>query len=312
MDPSLPPSTFAKARRRKAVRRVASAVRGENTQELLPLDEVTRRLRLFDQVYLGVRPIPVDRIVGTVDRTREFDREFLPRTPEVEERWKRVERTFPDGAFPPIVAYELDGSYFIVDGHHRVAIARQRGMTHVDAEVTRLRTRYPLPPGADIRQVVHLEQERLFMEESGLERSRPEARITFSRPQGYVQLLQHLKAHGYNLLLERGQVLAREEVAADWYDRVYLPAVEAIRRGGLHELFPRATDGDLYLWLEQRRTSLIPERGGLPIEEVAREVAEAERRRRPGLGAAQAARRVVGKLAPNRVRRKLSPGPPRT
>jgi hypothetical protein len=304
LEPILPPSTYERARRKKVARRLARAVRGEDTQELLPLDEVTRRLRLFDQVYVGVRSIPLDRIVGTVDRTREFDREFLPRTPRTADRWRRVERAFPDGAFPPIVAYEVDGSYFIVDGHHRVAIARQRGMTHIDAEVTRLRTGYPLPSGADIRHIVHLEQERLFMEESGLERARPEAHITFSRPQGYVELLQHLKAHGYDLMLERGEVLPREEVAADWYDRVYLPAVDAVRRARLHEALPGATDGDLFLALEQRRASLVPERGGVGVEEAARELREAARRDRPG----GAARRVIGKLAPTRVVDRLAPG----
>jgi hypothetical protein len=58
---------------------------------------------------------------------------------------REVERAFPTAEFPPIVASEVDGSHFLVDGHHRVAIARQRGIRELEAEVTRLRTRFPLP-----------------------------------------------------------------------------------------------------------------------------------------------------------------------
>jgi len=141
VDDVPPHSTYDRARRQKAVRRLAKAVRLEDTQELLPLEEVTRRLRVFNQHYVGIRAIPIDRIIGTVDRSRDFDRQFLPRRAETAERWRRVESAFPGGDFPPIVVYEVAGEYFLVDGHHRVAIARQRGMETIDAEVTQLRTR---------------------------------------------------------------------------------------------------------------------------------------------------------------------------
>jgi hypothetical protein len=131
-------------------------------------------------------------VVGTVSRVDDFDRDFLPKRSKIQERWRNVEQMYPEGDFPPIVVYELDGRFFVVDGHHRVAIARQRGIEFIDAEITRLRSRYPLPPDADIGAVIMAEQQRRFMEESGLERARPEARIEFSRPQGYIELLEHI------------------------------------------------------------------------------------------------------------------------
>jgi hypothetical protein len=181
-----------------------------------------------------------------------------------------VERAFGQGDFPPITVFELDGSYFIVDGHHRVAVARQRRIDYIDAEITRLRSRWPLPPDADLGRIIMEEQRQQFMEESGLERARPEVRIEFSRPQGYIELLEQIKVHGYNLMMLRGQVLSAEEIAADWYDRVYLPAVEIIKREGLWELFPEATKADLFLWVTQRRRELFPERGGMQTEEAVR------------------------------------------
>jgi hypothetical protein len=262
-------STFDKAMRKRARRKLATRLKDEDTQELLPLPEVTRRLRQFEQHHVGIQPIPIRRIVGTVDRSRDFDREFLPRSPQIEDRWKRVERAFPDGTFPPIVVYEVDGSYFLEDGHHRVAIAKQRGAEFIDAEITQLRTRSPLPPEADIGLLIHIEQERLFRDESGLQQARPQASITLTRPHGYLELLELVRVHGYHLMKERGEVVSDAEIAADWYDRVYVPVMEAAREASLDELFT-GTDGDLFLWLHHHRLALYPERGGISNEEVAR------------------------------------------
>ncbi len=65
-----------------------------------------------------------------------------------------------------------------------------------------------------------------------------------------------------------------EEVAGDWYDRVYLPALEALHREGLPGTYTDRTEADLYLWISQRRRSLYPQRGGVSFEEAAREARE--------------------------------------
>jgi hypothetical protein len=213
--------------------------------ELLPFDEAEKRLRPFARRYLGLASIPVRQIVGTEGRGGDFDRDFLPRKPVLGERWRRVERTFPEGDFPPIVAYQLGDAYFVIDGHHRVAIARQRGMDTIDAEVTELRARWHLPADADIVQLIHADQEWTFMHESGLAAAPPQARIRFSRPSGYVELLENVQIHGYHLMLSAGRALPPSEIAADWYDRVYRPAVGAIRREGLDAAFPEQTEPDL-------------------------------------------------------------------
>lgn len=271
MDRMTGRSTYERARRRQAYRRLARLIRrSPPPADLLPLDEVSRRLRAFEQSYLGVIPIEVSKIVGTVDRAGEFDRDFLPRRRRVEDRWRRVEGAFPQGDFPPIQVYRLGEAYFVVDGHHRVAIARQRRMSHIDAEVTELRSRWALPADADLGRIIHAEQERIFMEESGLERARPEARIEFTGAQGYIQLLENVKVHGYHLMQVRGEVLPPEDIAADWYDRVYRPTVDAIRREGLLELYPGATEGDLFLWVYHRLLDLFPERGGVGYEDAVR------------------------------------------
>ena len=276
-------TTFERARRREVYRRIAGIVTGERYHELLPLDELRARVRLFEQTYVGVRPIRVDRIVGTTSRSQDFDRNFLPRRQEVRERWMRLERAFPDGEFPPIVAYEVGDAYFVVDGHHRVAIAKQKGIEYIDAEITRLRARFEIPSGADVGQLILAEQQQLFLEESGLDRSSPEALIEFSLPNGYVELLELIKVHAYEMSCRLEQVVAIAEAARDFYDHIYIPTVATIKSEGLGAAFPHATEADLFMFIYERRRSLFPNHGSLALEDVvkkARDEAQKRGRRR--------------------------------
>ncbi len=272
--PVLP--TFERARRRELYKKLAALVKREPNEDLLSLDAVKRRLRIFEQRYIGIEPIPVASIVGTADRSAKFTKDFLPKDFETRERWRRVEQAFPLSDFPPIVAYQIGDAYFVVDGHHRVGVAKQRGVEFIDAEVTELKTREPLGADVDIAEIIHREQRQIFMEESGLERSRPRASIEFSRPLGYVELLELVQVHGYHLMLERGKVMASEDVAADWYDLVYLPALEALSDAGVREAFSDRTDADLFLWIYQRRQALFPEHGSLSLEETARRLGKTD------------------------------------
>jgi hypothetical protein len=250
-------------------------------RDLLALDEATERLRPFARRYVGIRPIRVDSVVGTDSRVGDFDRDFRARRRDVRERRRRVAAAFPDGNFPPILAYKLGDAYFVIDGHHRVALARQQRREFIDAEVTELTARWHLPADADPFELVHAEQERLFMAESGLADVRPDLRLRFSRAVGYRQLLETIKLHGYGLVVDEGRALDRSGIALDWYSRVYLPTVELVHDVRLDEICPGATDSDRFLWVHERRHELALDRGAEPLPDVARHaIADIARRRR--------------------------------
>jgi len=225
---------------------------------LIPFEEASRRLRVSGQSYLGIQEIPIDRIVGSVDRSADFDRDFKPRRGLSRDRLASLRSAFDDGGMPAIEVFEVGGAYFVEDGHHRVALARERRADFIDAEVTRLQTNYEIGPGVDVCQLVHTEQQRVLMEESGLSRARPDAVIEFTLLDGYTQLREIVKAHGYDLTRRLGTLPAPEDVAADWYDTVYLEGVAAAHRASLPELYAswRSTDADLFLWIHQLRRDL--------------------------------------------------------
>ena len=225
---------------------------------LLRFDEASRRLRAATRVYRGIQEIPIERIVGSVDRSADFDRDFRPRRRLSRSRLAGLRAAFPDGDAPAIEVFEVGGAYFVEDGHHRVALAREQRADFIDAEVTRLQTTYEIGPDVDVCQLVHTEQQRVLLEESGLARARPDAVIEFTLLDGYTQLREIIKAHGYDLARRRGALPEPEEVAADWYDTVYRPGVDAVRRASLPELYAswHSTDADLFLWVYQLRRDL--------------------------------------------------------
>lgn len=251
-----------------------SGLRRSKSKDLAPLEEIRKRLLLFNEEYAGIRPIAVDQIVGSVDRSTQFDKRFRPRVPEQRERARQIALAFPGGDFPPIKVFRVSDDYFVRDGHMRVVAAKQLGVEFIDAEITELTTDTAIPPEAEMIDIIHLEQRRRLLDETKLGNVRPDADLQVSRPAGYVRLRESIASHGYRLIQDRGELVSREEVAEDWYDRIFSPTVDALRRSGVTDAFPRSTEADLFLWLEQRRRSMLPSRGGLSLEDVVWDAAQ--------------------------------------
>jgi hypothetical protein len=251
--------------------------------QLLPLDEALRRLHPFARFHAGVRPVPLRRIVGSEGRAADFDRRFVPRRRESHSRIRELAQAFPDGNFPAITVQQLGEAYFVVDGHHRVALALRRGMEAVDADVTVVRARWSLGPDSRRDELLHAEQEWLFMQESGLAETRPQARIRFSEPVGYSQLLSGVEAHGYRIGLAAGAVVTRGEAASHWYDRVYLPGVAAIERERVEGICANPTLADRFLWLGELERELRLESRCVTFDDAVRRAVQERAARRPRL-----------------------------
>jgi hypothetical protein len=215
--------------------------------ELLELDDIRRRLRPSGESHVGLRPIEVDRIVGTLDRCCDFDRCFHPLRSDLATRVGGVARAFPDGAFPPIDVVQVDRAYFVVDGHKRVAAARRSGVEVIDAKVTRLDVASPVNAGTQPADLVLAGAEDRFLRESGLRQARPDVRVPCLSERSYAELLEAMKAHGHDLMRVRDGLVAAEEVAAHWYDCDVRPVLAAAEDGGALELLECCPAGELYL-----------------------------------------------------------------
>ena len=236
-------------------------LRKRRGERLLELDEVEERLKPFGRRYLGVREIPLDALVGTDGRAGAFTRDFRPLHAFSRDRMRSLQEAFAEGAFPPSGTVKLGESYFVIDGHHRAGLARRSGADMIDADVTELIARVPLPEGADMLDVVLGQLERIFLEDSGLAEARPGARIPVGRPAHYLELLENVQVHGYHRMKGFDRVLSDAEIADDWYESIYLPTLEAIDRLRLARVYEDAPAGDLFLVLHRHRRDAFPRVG---------------------------------------------------
>ena len=137
---------FTHARRRAFLRRMRARLRKDlSPNRLLSFDEVKGSLGTISKVYLGVRVVSVEQIVGSLDRYGDFDRTFLPTRANLEARWKRIDRAYHRSEeLPPVSLYKVGEKYFVVDGNHRVSVARYHGVESIDAEVIEIRSQIPI------------------------------------------------------------------------------------------------------------------------------------------------------------------------
>src|SRR3712207_619092 len=136
---------FIRARRRARLQAVVARFRSEYaSNRLLSFDDVRRELLADNRLYRGTRVVEVDGIVGSVGRWRDFDRSFLPARASMGERWKRIDRAFQRGEdLPPVELYKIGDAYFVVDGHHRVSVARYHEVPTVEASVAEFHPKLP-------------------------------------------------------------------------------------------------------------------------------------------------------------------------
>lgn len=218
---------------------------------LLSYDEVKAKLHLSDQTYKGLQEIPLDRIVGSVGRYKDFTRNFLPKNPEMAHRWANVYAHMNNlEGLPAIDVFQVDDVYFVRDGNHRVSIARQTGLETIEAYVTEMHTPIDLEPNMTNKQLDAAAAYGHFLERTRLDVNRPEQQaITLTEPAHYHNLLDHVQMVRQFQSHHQQREIAFGEAACLWYDTVYAPCVELIERYNVIERFPKRTAADLYMWV---------------------------------------------------------------
>lgn len=268
---------FSRARTRETFSRLLNALRPQN-QDLLSLNEVRSYLRPRKETYKGVHPVPVDRIVGSEGRYRDFNKGFLPRRDGLRGRWTSIDKAhLTDVILPPIRLYEIGGVYFVRDGNHRVSVARAQGVEMIDAEISALDTEISIDPKMTSdelkRRVIDYEKEQ-FYKNTDFSDWTDGYDLNFTETGRYDEVLKHIHGHKYFLDRERELDLPLAEAARSWYDHVFKPIVDTIRTEGIITRFPRRTVDDLYVWIVKHWHFLKEQCGeGYPADEAARDFA---------------------------------------
>lgn len=269
-------SDFGKARLRQTLSGIAAFLTLSH-DGLMSFEDAKRLLKPGSERFGGLEEVPIDRIVGSEGRYRDFDRGFLPRREHLKSRWARVDTAYYDDVIlPPVQLYLLGGAYFVRDGNHRISVARSRGQQFIDAEVTVLESRLAIEPGMsieDLKRAVLDFERRAFIERTDYEHVTGDTSLAFSEPGRYEIVEEHVRVHKYFINQHRTDEIPFREALFSWHGEVYTPVILAIAENGLMRAFPGRTASDLYLFLVQHWDDLKRKYGiSCSIEDAARDL----------------------------------------
>jgi hypothetical protein len=258
---------FKRARIQAARDLFSTWLAGRKADNLLPFEAVRAELDDQHPLYLGIRLVPIERIVGSVARYDDFTRQFLPLKDSLRERWIKVETVAMRRGWPPIDLFQVGEVYFVSDGNHRVAVARQMSYDTIEARVWRFPANIDIDPEASLDELLNRLGERNFMECTNLDARFPEHHIRFTTPGRYRELLAQIKHMQRLLSVIDEREVPYEEAVDDWYEMVYLPSTQMICDSGILDSFPGRTEADLFVWLSVHREILQQQYG--PYENIA-------------------------------------------
>lgn len=248
---------FLRARRRRVFAQLSALLRLEagDVDVMLPFDEVLGALGRVGERDLGVASVALETIVGTVDRRKEFDREFRPTSSRARARFERIAEAARRGvSLPPIDVYRIGELHFVRDGHHRVAVARAQGRDRIDARVVEVITRVAADSSITLADLPVKSHERLFHERVPLPPG-ARAQIALTDPMQYGTLAEGVEAWGFRLSQREERFLDRPQSALRWFEEEYLPVVAILRDAEL--IGRRETATDAYLRLSDERYRIM-------------------------------------------------------
>ena len=240
-------AAFARERRRQALAKLASrARRRDDVTLMLPFEDVVAALGRSGERHLGLQSIALKSVIGTVDRREaEFDRSFRPASSRPRRRWESIAVARRRGRpMPPIDVYRIGALHFVIDGHHRVSVARAHGDTHIDAHVREVQTRVPVTDELMLRDLLLTRHEREFDERVPLAAA-ARARIQLSEAWRYEQLSKHVESWAFRASQAEGRLLSRAAAAQAWFHEEYMPVADALDELGIggQGQRPRASSG---------------------------------------------------------------------
>ena len=248
---------FRHARRKAALQQILDGLR-RRSKNLLPFEEVRQTFKAQPANDLGFQEIPLEAIVGSVNRYEEYTRNFLPKYDNDEERWVRVKAQIEETGLNPISVYKLGEAYFVNDGNHRVSVARQMDSETIPAYVTEVKARVDISPADKPHELICKARYADFLEKTNLDELRPKSALLMTFPGQYRRLLDQIETQRYILGLNPGRdKVPLDEAVTTWYDRAYLPLVRLIWQHGLQRSFPDLTEADLYVMVIRHRDEML-------------------------------------------------------
>lgn len=198
---------------KKVLRKTRFNFFDRESRKIKEFKTVERENQLSNRIYLGVREVPLGKIVGTVEKAQDFDKDFNPLREESKGRWSSVYiKYLENGSLPPVTLYKVREEYYVYDGNHRVSVAKNLNFHSIEAEVFEFFSQ-------NNEDIDRLSRERFsFEKESGL------SNIECLKVENYVELREEVRKFLELYFLGEENF----EKAVVWYRRVFTPIVNIL------------------------------------------------------------------------------------
>ncbi|MBC2709669.1 MAG: Lrp/AsnC ligand binding domain-containing protein [Desulfosarcina sp.] len=193
----------------------------------------------FDHIDRGIFSVPLEQIVGSVGRYHDFDSQFKLKSHVPPDRLISVKQAMREGkSLPPVKLYKIKDEYYVLDGNHRIAAAKEFGRSEIMAKIVEF-----IPSSDTLENIIYREKSE-FVEQTGL--SHP---INISEVGQYPYLLEQVGTHRAFLAGGEEPGATLKQAAENWYNTIYLPMTGIIEKGNLIASFPGRTLDDLYAYI---------------------------------------------------------------
>ena len=213
-------------------------------ENLKSFAEVQKEENAYNSVNLGIKEIPLGKIVGSVEKYSYFDKNFVPKNNIVKQRWINIYTGYmTETMLPPVILYKIKDDYYVYDGNHRVSVAKFLNFASIEAEVEEFL------PTKDTKDKVIYREHMFFEKETGIEG------IILSEPIKYKYLREEIESYTNLLSKRRNKKFTLKEGAAKWYKEVFLPIkvlleennIEESQKKNINDIFMFLLDHKYYL-----------------------------------------------------------------
>ena len=193
----------------------------------------------FDSRVRGVRTVPIDRIVGSVGRYQDFDSRFRFKPTVPSDRLEWIKTAMREGrALGPVKLFEIKDEFYVLDGNHRIAAAKELGHDEILAHIEEF-----IPSKNTLQNILYRERAEFA------DRTRLPAEINLTEVNQYAYLLEQISEHRQFLQEAEADEVTFEKAALDWFKTIYRPLCTIIKRSRLVDSFPERTIDDLYAYI---------------------------------------------------------------
>jgi len=225
---------------KNAANRLSALFRRDvRTSAIKSFNENQRKEGAFESRVRGVRTVPLSQVVGSVGRYQDFDSRFRLKDHGLSERLRNIREAMRQGhIMPPVELCQIKDEYYVSDGNHRIAAAKELGHDEILANIVEF-----IPSGNRVEDILYRQRAEFS------DRTQLPSEINLTEVGQYHRLMDQISRHqAYLEQTGTGQV-SIEDAALDWHRYIYRPLCDIIKRGRLLDSFPGRTIGDLYAYI---------------------------------------------------------------